>query len=1443
MADRVKEKTKAKSKQFENQFSQLFQKAMRAKAGYDYPAALNLFEQAQIVLDKLAKANGVSEVVLLEKQFSIHDGRAVCYNWMAESNYELDELKGMVKLATQLGEQSRRINAINRQAEALFGLGDFEKGERLCLQARDLAIENGDKHEQGQSLWLLSQALFQKGEIENSSHSIERALAIFTEIEDFTGQSKCLTNMAFNGIRTGHTKDIQEYSEQALQAARQANDHQSEANSLNVMGIISNDVSRTRDYYKQALQIFTTIGDVGGQNRIANNLGLLFWRLGLYGQANYYANQAVRVSRERGNKRALAVCLDGVGRSWLELGDLDQAEMAFQEGLELSKEYADAFDVAACLMGLARVAYERGNDQAAIDYFQDQVELLRGKGDVPEIAVVLAWIGAAHFRMGNFLEAERTTSEAVAHLMATDPNTDLLDQEVWWSRYQVLKGQSLSDKKARGTNDDDNQARLMLDRARASMMGYIEAVSDEGLRRNYLTKVPVNREITQEWTRQFHNRPEFKGFIQPKVITGNLQEQFKRLSDIGTRLSTQRDPEKLPDFIMNEVVELNGAERAFLATINEGGELAIVNPQGLSKIQAEQIVKEREELFDHAVETRYAVIKEIVGEIPEGEVAEMYQRSVLVVPLVSQSQVLGVIYTDLRRIFGSFNQNDVDLLTVLANQAAAALESANWTRTLEVRVEERTAELEVANSLLEEQNADLAVINEIQQGLAAKLDFQEIIELVGDRLITIFPEDELAIMLYEAETNLCYWAYTHYQGRRFQIDPTPPKGFTGHIIKTSKTIVVNKDLERTAKKFGSELLSDVDMPKSIAYVPIITEGKVTGVVGLSNIEKENAFDEASVRLVESLTASLGIALSNVRLFDETNQRAAELAIINSVQDGLAEELDIPSIFELVGEKIREIFDAQVVLISTFDHETKMRAFPYLYEKGRQFHEEPIPFNELSHKLISNRKPIVINEDMKVRAKELGLEISSGTEPVKSLVFVPMIIGDSVMGSVSLQNIDRENAYPESAVRLLITLTSSMSVALENARLFDETNRLLDETQQRNAELTILNSVGDAMAQKQDVDTITQIVGDKVRDIFKADIVEILLYDSQNQIITIPYHQLDRGGKDILSFQYGEGLTSIVIETRQPLLFGTAEESNKSGAISVANAQDENKTESYIGVPIIIGERVLGVVSVQSYRKYAYDDSSVRLLSTLAASMGVAIENARLFEEINQRAAELVVINSVQEGLAAELDMQTIYDLVGDKIRDVFDANGVGISIYDHDRDMVNAAYVYELGERLTINPFPINISNKKFIEKRKPMMFNTPDEYDAFGAKMVEGTKQDQSGMWVPLMVGDVVKGRINVYNLEEEYAFDDADLRLLATVASSMSVSLENARLFDETNQRAAELAIINSVGEAMAKQLDVDTISISRFTIAVQAILKEYMPTIKGILRIHLKFPSVKG
>ena len=154
---------------------------------------------------------------------------------------------------------------------------------------------------------------------------------------------------------------------------------------------------------------------------------------------------------------------------------------------------------------------------------------------------------------------------------------------------------------------------------------------------------------------------------------------------------------------------------------------------------------------------------------------------------------------------------------------------------------------------------------------------------------------------------------------------------------------------------------------------------------------------------------------------------------------------------------------------------------------------------------------------------------------------------------------------------------------------------------------------------------------------------------------------------IKPFPMGIGLTSKVIASRQPLLLGTSEEQADNGgylAPEQAEQSSGDQIQSWLGVPIMASDRVLGVVVLGDYRAHAFNENHVRLLQTLSANMGVAIENARLFQAEQQRVAELAIINSVQAALAAELNIQGIYDTVGDKIREIFHNRDLGIRIYE-----------------------------------------------------------------------------------------------------------------------------------------------------------------------------------
>ena len=227
---------------------------------------------------------------------------------------------------------------------------------------------------------------------------------------------------------------------------------------------------------------------------------------------------------------------------------------------------------------------------------------------------------------------------------------------------------------------------------------------------------------------------------------------------------------------------------------------------------------------------------------------------------------------------------------------------------------------------------------------------------------------------------------------------------------------------------------------------------------------------------------------------QLRQRVEELAVINGVQDALVREMDMQAIYELVGNRIREVFNSQVVIIATFDHEAGTEHFQYLIEKGERSYPSPRPLDKLRQHLIKTKQKIVINQDTADAMKKFGLEVLPGTATPKSSVFVPLTIGDKINSYISLQDIDKEHAFTEPDVRLLETLANSMSVALENARLFDETNRLLKETEQRTAELAVINSVQDGLVREMNMQAIYDLVGNRICELFDTQTVLIRTFD-------------------------------------------------------------------------------------------------------------------------------------------------------------------------------------------------------------------------------------------------------------------------------------------------------------------------------------------------------------
>ena len=395
-------------------------------------------------------------------------------------------------------------------------------------------------------------------------------------------------------------------------------------------------------------------------------------------------------------------------------------------------------------------------------------------------------------------------------------------------------------------------------------------------------------------------------------------------------------------------------------------------------------------------------------------------------------------------------------------------------------------------------------------------------------------------------------------------------------------------------------------------------------------------------------------------------------------------------------------------------------------------------------------------------------------------------------------------------------------APQNARTLEELERALAErTEELNArvdELAILNSVGEAMAKTLDVKTVTKIVGDKVRDIFQTPATMIVLYDEQDNVLIPEYihsvedHYLEIGERIPL----GTGVTSRVLQTQKPLLIATNEELYLSGAYAPEELKEQStkllEVESWLGVPILAQNKALGVVVIMDYVQRSFTKADQSLLETLAANMGVAIQNARLFEAEQARTAELGIVNAVQEALAAELDISEIYVAVGEKLLEIFDYQDVSIYSGDLTTNTMTIEYTFEKGQRHPVVTVPINSLYAYAVQADKTLVFNGdfPEFAAQFDDYKVPAGEMPNSALVVPIPHKSESTKRVflTLQDVERKTVYSDAQVRLLETLAGTMSVALQNAHSFKAEQERVAELQIINAIQRGLANKLDMNAI-----------------------------------
>jgi PAS domain S-box-containing protein len=667
---------------------------------------------------------------------------------------------------------------------------------------------------------------------------------------------------------------------------------------------------------------------------------------------------------------------------------------------------------------------------------------------------------------------------------------------------------------------------------------------------------------------------------------------LETLNTINKALSQPRAWGELLDVALSKSLEALGVEAGAIALLQENTQDLVFSAQRGWKhhdlVAEGACIKDDLGVWDAVIHKGQVVAIGDVSDDSEMLPSQFHQegfRAVALAPMRAHNRSVGVLSVMSYQPH-EFDPQVCQLLAAIADRVGLALENARLYHKTRRRLQEQSALHKVAVA---------------SQGV---LSLQMVMEQSLRALVSLFELDAAAIHFLDQWERL-FPLTIHGSGiqRWHNMRQNPPRleeTLAGRYALQRKTLII-QDLE----SFEEQVHPDIRASgmRTVVNVPLLTGGRLIGVLDLA-ARRPRALTSNDRLLLESLGTQLASAVEAARLHEQTERRVQNLTTLTQVSAALNKTPDLD-------ETLRIVLDEMLSLTTHSAEQPSGAIFlaepmQHLPEPGQQ-QMHLAAWCNLPDEIVAryHKQPLSVHDAPFDCAEITELTSDVLGDPLAPLTVIPLYVEKRPIGALLVAG----QSVGQDLRRLLLVLADIAAVAINKARLYQETQRGLRE-------MTVLFNFAQHLSANPQMDRLLDVIVTAIREVLGCRGVSIALLDPDDQVLEIKAAAgLKQEWRESARLRVGEGIMGQVVAMGEPIYVP-----------DVHKMEDfiffDQAFHSLLTVPLISKNRVIGTLSLDHQLPDAFSADDERLATIAAAQAAVAIENAQLIQDLQERAVHL-----------------------------------------------------------------------------------------------------------------------------------------------------------------------------------------------------------------------------